>query len=117
MQTANNSSESMAQRIVILALLGVLAVAAAYVWGTRLSAGTDLSLSQAPQYASLRGVAAARAVDAAALRVAAPAESQYASLRGVAAARAADAASTAAAPSAGFRGVAAVRAVDAGWTR
>ena len=117
MQTSNNSSESWTQRIVILALLAALAIAAAYVWGTRLNAGSDLSFSQAPQYATLRGVAGARAVDAAALRVAAPAGSQYASLRGVAAARAADAASTAAAPSAGLRGIAAVRAVDAGRIR
>jgi hypothetical protein len=117
MQMSENRSESWTQRIVLLALLGVLAVGAAYIWGTRLSAGSDLSLSQAPQYATLRGVAGARVLDTADLRAAAPAGSQYASLRGVAAARAADAASTASAPSTGLRGVAAVRAVDAGRNR
>jgi hypothetical protein len=117
MQTSNNMNEAWGQRIMILAVVAVLAVAAAYVWGTRLSAGNDLSLSQAPQYATLRGVAGARALDTSTLTAAVPAESRFASFRGVAAARAADAASTATASFAGFRGIAAVRAVDAGQVR
>jgi hypothetical protein len=85
MQTSNNMNEAWGQRIVILALVAVLAIAAAYVWGTVLSAGSDRSPSPAAQYAGSRSVAAVRALD---LDLsAAPA---FTGLRGVAAVRAAD---------------------------
>jgi hypothetical protein len=120
MEASNNMNSAWMQRIAILVVVGALLVGAAYLWGNRLSASSNQSLSQAPQYATFRGVAAARAVDAAALRPAAQAESQFGSLRGVAAARAADAASasaTGASFEGGLNGVAAVRAVDASQNR
>jgi hypothetical protein len=112
MQRSNEMNEAWGQRIVILVLLGVLAVAAAYVWGTRLSAGSDLSLSQAPQYDTLRGVAAIRAADASASNAGAAYASRVLQheARGVAAVRAADAATGPAFT--GLQGVAAVRAAD-----
>jgi hypothetical protein len=121
MQASNSMNPTWVQRGVIIMIVGVLLVAAAYVWGNRLSAGTEPSLSQASQFETFRGVAAARAVDASQARDAAAVDSVYAGLRGVAAARAADAASasTAGASYAAKvlqhqgRGVAAVRAVDA----
>jgi hypothetical protein len=112
MQRSNEMNEAWGQRIVILVLLGVLAVAAAYVWGTRLSAGSDLSLSQAPQYATLRGVAAIRAADASASTAGAAYAARVLQheARGVAAVRAVDAATASAFT--GLQGVAAVRAAD-----
>ena len=120
MQVSNDLNSTLVRRGVILVFVGVLLVAAAYVWGNRLSADTEPSLSQASQYMSLQGVAGVRQMDAAQLRDAAAVASTYAGLRGVAAARAADAAlpSAAGAPSlTGLNGVAAVRAVDAGQSR
>jgi hypothetical protein len=100
------------QRAVIIAIIGMLLVVAAYVWGNRLSATAVPSLSQAPAYANLSGVAGARALDADQARDAAAVASSYAGLNGVAAARAADAGFSFADPGA-LGGVAAVRAVDA----
>jgi hypothetical protein len=108
-----------AQRLVFIVIVGALLVLAAYLWGSRLLASPEESLSQAPRYASLYGVAGVRAVDSAALRDAAAAASVYAGLNGVAAARAADdalarsAASASASQFRSLRGVAAVRAEDA----
>jgi hypothetical protein len=100
------------QRIVIFAIVGILLVVAAYFWGTRLGASNEPSLSAAPAYDSLRGVAGARLLDADQTRDAAAVSSTYAGFRGVAAARAADAAAG------GFElssmnGVSAVRILDA----
>ena len=92
MQTLNSTNATWVQRGVIIMIVGVLLVAAAYVWGNRLSAGTQPSLSGASRFESLGDVAAVRAVDAARLRDAAAVASIYAGLRGVAAAREADAA-------------------------
>ena len=99
METSNSMSSTQVRRLVTFAAAGVLLVVGAYLWGNRLNASSDLSVSQASQYASLRVVAGARAVDAAAQRAAAPAAALYAGFRGVAAVRAADAAQSAAGPS------------------
>jgi hypothetical protein len=119
MQSSYNMNSTFVQRGVIIVLVGVLLVTAAYVWGNRLSADTKPSPLQASQYRSLQGVAGVRQLDAAQLRDAAAVASIYAGLRGVAAARAADAAvvsaasSSAASQFASFYGVAAARAADA----
>jgi hypothetical protein len=85
------------QRIVIIVIVGALLVLAAYLWGNRLSADTVRAVSPAAEYNSLRGVAGARALDAAEARDAAAVASTYRSFNGVAAARAADAAQASAA--------------------
>jgi len=119
MQTTNSMNAAWVQRGVILMIVSVVLLAGAYVWGNRLSAGTQPSLSGASRFESLGDVAAVRALDAAQLRDAAAVASIYVGFRGVAAARAADAAAVSAASSsvasqfASFRGVAAARAADA----
>jgi hypothetical protein len=90
-------SSGRVQRIVIIAIVGALLVLAAYLWGNRLSADTVRAVSPAAEYNSLRGVAGARALDAAEARDAAAVASTYRSFNGVAAARAADAAQASAA--------------------
>ena len=113
MQASVNKDTAWMQRAVIIAIVGILLVVAAYVWGNRLSASSEPSLSQAPAYASLYGVAGARELDTAQARDAAAVSSVFAGFRGVAAARAADAANSSV-NTASLQGVAAVRAVDAG---
>jgi hypothetical protein len=109
METSNRTESNLVQRIMILAVIAVLAVVAAYIWGSSLSAGDDLSFAQAPQYATFRNVAAIRAADASASTAGASNAAPALQLgpRGVAAVRAADAS---AAPNlTGLQGVAAVR--------
>jgi hypothetical protein len=117
METSSRMESAWTQRVVIIAIVGLLLVVAAYVWGNRLSATVEPSLSQASAYESLRGVAGARQLDTDQARDAAAVSSTYAGFRGVAAARAADAASGssfAGSPQfSGLEGVAAVRALDA----
>jgi hypothetical protein len=99
------------QRMVIVLVVGALLVLAAYFWGGRLNASTEASLSRAPQYDTLRGVAGVRAANAVAVTNAASVAS-YHSFTGVAAVRAANAEAMDA-QLAGLNGVAAVREVDA----
>jgi hypothetical protein len=136
----NRTESNWTQRIVILAVICALAVVAAYIWGNRLSASTDLSLSQAPQYATLRGVAGIRAADASASTAGAAYAAQILQrqARGVAAVRAVDSSASAAGAAyaaqilqrqargadttagpafASLRGVAAVRAADESGSR
>jgi hypothetical protein len=122
METSNRTDSNLMQRIMVLAVIAVLAVVAAYLWGNRLSAGSDLSLSQAPQYATFRGVAAIRAADTSAADTSANTSgASYAArirqheARGGAAVRAVDA--SAGPGFAGLQGVAAVRAADEGYGR
>ena len=116
MVTSNDMNSTWVQRGVIFMIVGVLLVAGAYVWGNRLSADTQPSLSQAGQFRGAQGVAGVRQLDAAASSSASRA-SEFNSLSGVAGVRQLDAAASSSASRAsefnGSSGVAGVRALDA----
>jgi hypothetical protein len=116
MVTSNDVNSTWVQRGVILAIVGVLLVAGAYIWGNRLSADTQSSLSQAGQYRGAQGVAGVRQLDAAESGSASR-SAEFNSLSGVASVRQLDAAAVGSASGPaefdGSSGVAGVRALDA----
>ncbi len=87
------ASSRTGQRLAIILIVGALLIVGAYLWGTRLNASTEPSLSQASQasqFNTLFGVAGVRSADTLALNNPAAVASAYQSLLGVAAVRAAD---------------------------
>jgi hypothetical protein len=80
----------------------VLLVAGAYIWGNRLSADTQSSLSQAGQFRGSQGLAGVRQLDVASAGSAAG-SSEFNGSNGVAGVRALDAASSPAGPDSGLK--------------